>query len=60
VAKRRPDTTSLVAGLAIACFGIVLLLDNSDVIDLTLSALAPLACALTGVVLLASGLGRRD
>ena len=57
---RVPDTTSLVAGLAIAIFGTILLLDSTDVLELTLGAFAPLACALAGVVLLASGLSRRD
>jgi hypothetical protein len=49
-----------VAGLGLAVFGIVLLLDASGSIDLHLAALAPLACALVGAVLLASGLTRRD
>lgn len=56
----RPDRTSLVAGLAICAFGLVLLLDRSGVIDLRLAALAPLACAVVGVILVASGLSRRD
>ena len=55
---RRPDTTSLVAGLALAAFGVVLLLDASGTIALHFAALAPLACAVVGVILLASGLTR--
>ena len=57
---RRPEMTSLVAGLALAAFGVVLLLDASGAIALHLAALAPLACALVGSILLASGLSRRD
>ncbi len=52
--------TSLVAGIVIVLFGAVLLLDTTDVIDLRIAALAPMACAVAGAVLLASGLGRRD
>jgi hypothetical protein len=60
VARRRPDLPSLVAGIAVAIFGVVLLLDRTDVIDLRFAALAPLVCAIAGAILLASGLGRRD
>ena len=57
---RRPDRTSLVAGLAITAFGLVLLLDRTGVLDLRFAALVPLACAVAGAVLVASGLDRRD
>lgn len=57
---RRPDTLSLVAGLAIAAFGGLLLLDRIDALDLRFDALAPLVCALVGAILLASGLSRPD
>jgi hypothetical protein len=60
VARRGPDTPSLVAGIAIALFGVVLLLDRADVLHLRFAALAPLVCALIGAILLASGLARRD
>ena len=60
MARRRPDRPSLVAGLAIAVFGLVLLLDRTDVLDLRFGALGPLALAMIGVILLASGLARRD
>jgi hypothetical protein len=60
VGKGRPDTPSLVAGLAIVLFGAVLLLDRAGTIDMRLGAFAPLACALIGAILLASGLVRRD
>ena len=57
--RRGPDIPALVAGLAVLAFGGVLLLDALDAIDLTFAALGPLACAATGAILLASGLGRR-
>ena len=60
MASRRPEALSLVAGLAIVLFGVVLVLDHAGVLDLRFAALAPLACAVIGAILLASGLTRRD
>jgi hypothetical protein len=60
VARRTPDLPSLVAGIAIATLGTVLLLDRADVLDLRFGALAPLVCAVAGAILLASGLVRRN
>ena len=60
MARRTPDLPSLVAGIAIAIFGTVLLLDRADVLDLRFGALAPLVCAVAGAILLASGLVRRN
>lgn len=57
--RRRPDLTSLVAGIAIVLFGTVLLLDRADVLDLRFASLAPIVCAVAGAILLASGLVRR-
>lgn len=57
---RRPDPVTLVAGLALAAYGAVLLLDNADVLDLRFGVIAPITCALVGAILLASGLSRRD
>jgi hypothetical protein len=57
---RRPDPTSLVAGLVVVALGLVLLLDFTDVIDLRFAALAPIACAAVGAILLSAGLTRRD
>jgi hypothetical protein len=57
---RRPDPPSLVAGLGLLLLGGVLLADALDALDLRFAALAPLACAVVGAVLLASGLTRRD
>jgi hypothetical protein len=57
---RAPDIPSLVAGIAVAAFGLALLLDQLDALNLRFAALAPLACAVIGVVLVAGGLSRRD
>jgi hypothetical protein len=57
---RRPDVPTLVAGLALLTLGALLLLDAENAIELRLGALAPIACAAVGAVLLASGLSRRD
>jgi hypothetical protein len=60
VARRELDVPSLVAGLAIIVLGAVLLLDRLDVLTLRFAALGPLACAVLGAVMLATGLARRD
>ncbi len=57
--RRRPDVPALVAGLVLIGFGVVLALDATGAIDLTFAALAPIACAAVGAVLLANGLSRR-
>jgi hypothetical protein len=57
---RRPDVPTLVAGLALLALGALLLLDAENAIELRLGALAPIACAAVGAVLLASGLSRQD
>jgi hypothetical protein len=56
----RPDVPSLVAGVGITCLGTVLLLDRIGTLDLGFAALAPIACAVIGGILLANGLSRRD
>jgi hypothetical protein len=58
VQHRELDYTSLVAGLAIAAFGTLLLLDRADVLDLRFGYLWPAVTALLGSILLASGLNR--
>ena len=55
----RPDVPALVAGLVLVAFGAVLALDAAGVLELTFAALAPIACAAVGAVLLATGLSRR-
>jgi hypothetical protein len=54
----RPETASLVAGLAIVALGVVLLLHSSGVLELSFGAFAPAACAAAGAILLARGLTR--
>jgi hypothetical protein len=54
----RPDIPALVAGLAVLALGGVLLLDALGAIELTFAVFAPVACAVAGAILLASGLGR--
>ena len=56
---RRKDVASVVAGVVIAGFGIVLLLDASADLSLRFSGFAPLAALMVGAPLLASGLTRR-
>ena len=52
------DAPSLVAGLALVAFGIVLLLDQTGTLRLSFAATAPIAFAVVGAILLASGLSR--
>jgi hypothetical protein len=58
VSRRDVDVTSLVAGLAIAAFGTLLLLDRTDVLDLRFGWFWPALTATIGAILLASGLTR--
>ena len=54
----RPDIRALVAGIALLVLGAVLLLDALGLIDLGFGLFAPIACAVTGAILLANGLSR--
>jgi hypothetical protein len=54
------DRLSLVAGLVLVVFGVVLLLDRSGTLRLTFGAMAPMAFAVVGAILLASGLSRLE
>jgi hypothetical protein len=56
----RIDKPALVAGVLVATFGVVLLLDAGGEVDLHFAALAPIAVFMAGAVLLALGLSRRD
>ena len=58
--RHSPDTSSVVAGIAVLALGVLLLLDASDVLDLRFNVLAPAACAATGAILLVSGMTRRQ
>lgn len=57
---RDVDRLSLVAGLVLVAFGVVLLLDRSGTLRLTFGAMAPMAFAVVGAILLVSGLTRRE
>ena len=56
---RSPDLASLVAGVSLAAFGVVLLLDQQDAIHLSFGTFAPIAFAAVGAILVGLGLGRR-
>ncbi len=56
----RPDIPALVAGLALLSLGALLLLDALDAIQLDFGSFAPVACAVTGAILLANGLSRKE
>jgi hypothetical protein len=58
--SRDIDGSSLVAGLALVAFGVVLLLDRSGALRLTFATMAPIAFAVLGAILLATGLSRRE
>lgn len=49
---------SLVAGLALAALGTLVLLDRLEEIDLRFDVAGPVALAVLGAILLASGLSR--
>ncbi len=55
---RRPDVTSVVAGICVVALGVLLLVDATGTIELRFGVLAPAACAALGAILLASGLSR--
>ena len=55
---RELDTTSLIAGLALVGFGLLVLLDRADVLNLRFGYFWPAIAATVGAILLASGLGR--
>jgi hypothetical protein len=57
--RDRLDVTSLVAGVAIAVIGALILLQVEDTIDLAAGWMLSALAAACGVVLVASGLGAR-
>jgi Domain of unknown function (DUF5668) len=59
MARRDLDPASLISGMVIAVFGVVLLLDRVDVIDLRFDYLWPATFAVIGATLLALGLNQR-
>ena len=60
VRRERPDRLLLVAGCVLGAFGVVLLLDRIGTIELSFGSMAPMAFAVVGAVLLATGLTRRE
>jgi hypothetical protein len=60
VRRARPDRLLLVAGCVLAAFGVVLLLDQAGTLELSFGSMAPMAFAVVGAVLLATGLTRRE
>ena len=58
MSRRAAEPTSLVAGVALAVLGVLLLLDEQDAIHLGFAYLAPAVTATVGAILLASGLSR--
>jgi hypothetical protein len=56
----RPHVPSLVASVAILALGGLTLLDALGAFELTFALFAPVACAVTGAILLANGLSRRE
>jgi cell wall-active antibiotic response 4TMS protein YvqF len=58
VERRSVDITSLVAGLVVVAFGVLLLLDRTDVLNLSFGWFWPAIAAAVGTILLASGLTR--
>jgi hypothetical protein len=58
--RQGPDIRALVAGIALLVLGGVVMLDAVDAIRLTFGLFAPIACAVTGAILLANGLSRTD
>jgi hypothetical protein len=57
---RPRDVAALVAGVLIAAFGLLLLLDAGGSLHLHFAALAPIAALIGGATLLAAGLTRHD
>jgi hypothetical protein len=57
---RRLDFASLVAGLTIAAFGVLLLLDASGDVNIEFQAIWPIGTFIAGATLLAAGLSRRN
>jgi hypothetical protein len=57
--SRGPDVPTLVAGIAIAALGALVLADAEGGLDLRFGWLAPACLAVLGAVLLAGGLSRR-
>jgi hypothetical protein len=58
-ARRRPNLTSLVAGIGLVALGVLLALESEGVLEVGLRYIWPALLAVGGATLLASGLERR-
>jgi hypothetical protein len=56
----RPDLATLISGVSVMALGTALLLDRAGQIHLDFGSLAPLVLTIVGLILLVSGLARRD
>lgn len=56
----RPRPTTLTGGLCVAALGLWMLLNDADVIGMSLAAIGPALLATIGLMLLVSGLTRRE
>ncbi|MET0749636.1 MAG: hypothetical protein ABWZ43_01135 [Solirubrobacterales bacterium] len=55
--SRELDRVSAAAGVAVTVMGVLLLLDQEDVVELSLSLVGALIAAVLGAILIVSGLG---
>lgn len=55
---REPDVPALVAGIVLIAFGGALVADATGALELGFAAVAPIACAAVGAILLVLGLSR--
>ena len=60
MSSRPYDVPSLVAGIAFALFGLLLLVNTTDAVDLGFGLLAPAFLAVCGAILVATGLNAGD
>lgn len=60
MSPRRADVPALVAGIVILGFGLLVLLDRVDALELSFGVLAPAFLAVCGAILLATGLDNRE
>lgn len=56
----KPDVATLISGLSVLALGTVLLLDQAGSLTLDFGSLAPVVLTVLGLVLLVSGLAKRD
>jgi hypothetical protein len=56
----KPDVATLISGLSVLALGTVLLLDQAGQLTLDFGSLAPVVLTVLGLVLLVSGLAKRD